>query len=69
MNTFIDNTSLKIGFMLASEGYDYAAIPASQSVNGLQAVLENKLPYCIPVYLWVRETTNINASKVEKPGL
>ncbi len=42
VNTFIDNTSLKIGLMLADEGYDYAAIPASQSVNGLQAVFSHK---------------------------
>lgn len=42
INTFIDNTSLKVGLMLANEGYNYAAIPASQSVNGLQGIFSHK---------------------------
>ncbi len=42
VNTFIDNTSLKIGLMLANEGFNYAAIPASQSVEGLQGIFSHK---------------------------
>lgn len=42
VNTFIDNLSLKVGLLLAGEGYNYAAIPASQSVNGLQGVFSHK---------------------------
>ncbi|MBR2453166.1 MAG: epoxyqueuosine reductase [Clostridia bacterium] len=42
VNTFIDNISLKVGLMLAKEGFDYAAIPASQSVNGLQGIFSHK---------------------------
>ena len=43
VNAFVDNLSLKIGLLLASEGFDYAAIPASQSVNGLQGIFSHKL--------------------------
>ncbi len=43
VNTFIDNLSLKVGLLLAEEGFDYAAIPASQSVNGLQGIFSHKL--------------------------
>ena len=42
VNAFIDNLSLKIGLILSEEGYNYAAIPASQSVNGLQGVFSHK---------------------------
>lgn len=42
VNTFIDNISFKIGLMLTNEGYNYAAIPASQSVNGLQGIFSHK---------------------------
>jgi len=42
VNTFIDNASLKVGLMLANEGYNYVAIPASQSVNGLQGIFSHK---------------------------
>ncbi len=43
VNTFIDNLSLKVGLLLSGEGYDYAAIPASQSVNGLQGIFSHKM--------------------------
>lgn len=42
VNAFIDNTALKVGLMLAREGYRYACIPASQSVNGLQGIFSHK---------------------------
>lgn len=34
VNTFIDNTSLKIGLKLQKSGYRYVCVPASQSVPG-----------------------------------
>lgn len=43
VNTLIDNASLKVGLMLQGEGYRYAAVPASQSVNGLQGIFSHKL--------------------------
>ncbi len=42
VNTFIDNTSLKVGLMLAREGFRYMCVPASQSVNGLQGIFSHK---------------------------
>lgn len=42
VNTFIDNTSLKVGLMLANAGFRYVCVPASQSVNGLQGVFSHK---------------------------
>ena len=42
INTFIDNTSLKVGLMLAREGFRYMCVPASQSVNGLQGIFSHK---------------------------
>ncbi|MBQ9756885.1 MAG: epoxyqueuosine reductase [Clostridia bacterium] len=42
VNTLIDNLALKAGLILAKEGFDYAAIPASQSVNGLQGIFSHK---------------------------
>lgn len=47
VNTLIDNLSLRTGIMLSKEGYDYAAIPASQSVNGLQGVFSHKYAACL----------------------
>lgn len=42
VNTLIDNLSLRCGIMLAKEGYKYAPIPASQSVNGLKGIYSHK---------------------------
>lgn len=42
VNTLIDNNSLKAGRILASAGYRYVPIPASQSVNGLQGIFSHK---------------------------
>lgn len=42
VNAYIDRLSLKCGLMLAAEGYGYAAIPASQSVNGMQGIYSHK---------------------------
>lgn len=42
INTLIDNNSLKVGIMLQNAGYNYVAIPASQSINGLQGVFSHK---------------------------
>lgn len=42
VNTLIDNLSLRTGLMLAQNGYRYAAVPASQSVNGMQGIFSHK---------------------------
>ncbi len=42
INTFIDNVSLRVGLMLSADGYNYAAVPASQSVEGLQGIFSHK---------------------------
>lgn len=42
VNALIDNLSLRCGLMLANEGYRYAAVPASQSVNGMQGIFSHK---------------------------
>jgi len=42
VNTFIDNVALKTGLLLAGAEYNYAAVPASQSVNGLQGIFSHK---------------------------
>ena len=42
VNTLIDNISLRCGILLAREGYRYAPIPASQSVNGMQGIYSHK---------------------------
>lgn len=42
VNTHLDNTSLKAGLMLSRAGYRYAAVPASQSVDGLRGVFSHK---------------------------
>ena len=46
VNAFIDNVSLKVGRMLAKSGYNYVAIPASQSVEGLQGIFSHKYAAC-----------------------
>ena len=42
VNTLIDNLSLRLGLMLQEEGYRFACVPASQSVNGLSGVYSHK---------------------------
>lgn len=42
VNAYIDRLSLKCGLILAAEGYKYAAVPASQSVNGMQGIYSHK---------------------------
>ncbi len=42
VNALIDNLALRCGLMLANEGFKYAAIPASQSVNGMQGIFSHK---------------------------
>lgn len=42
INALIDNLSLRTGLMLANKGYDYVAVPASQSVNGMQGIYSHK---------------------------
>lgn len=42
VNALIDNNSLKVGIMLQKMGYKYAAIPASQSIKGLQGKFSSK---------------------------
>ena len=42
VNTLIDNLSLRVGLMLDKEGYSYAPVAASQSVNGLQGIFSHK---------------------------
>ena len=46
VNAFIDNVSLKVGRMLAKEGFRYVPIPASQSVEGLQGIFSHKYAAC-----------------------
>lgn len=42
INALIDHLSLRVGRILAKEGYRYVPIPASQSVDGLQGVFSHK---------------------------
>lgn len=42
VNAYIDRLSLKCGLILAGGGYRYAAVPASQSVNGMQGIYSHK---------------------------
>ena len=42
INALIDHLSLRVGLMLAQNGYNYAAVPASQSVNGMQGIYSHK---------------------------
>ncbi len=42
VNALIDNISLRLGLMLAKEGFGYVPIAASQSVNGLQGIFSHK---------------------------
>ena len=42
VNALIDNLSLRCGLLLAKNGYNYAPVPASQSVNGLQGIFSHK---------------------------
>ncbi len=42
VNTLIDNLALRVGLMLDKEGYSYAPVAASQSVNGLQGIFSHK---------------------------
>lgn len=42
MNTYIDSVSLQLVMMLQEKGYMAAAIPASQSIEGLQALYSHK---------------------------
>lgn len=42
INALIDNLSLRVGLMLAKEGYNYTPVPASQSVNGMQGIYSHK---------------------------
>lgn len=42
VNTLIDNLALRTGLLLARNGYRYAAVPASQSVNGMQGIFSHK---------------------------
>lgn len=46
VNAFIDNVSLRVGRILAKEGYNYVAVPASQSVEGLQGIFSHKYAAC-----------------------
>ena len=43
VNALIDHVSLRCGLMLANNGYRYAPIPASQSVNGMQGIYSHKM--------------------------
>ena len=43
VNALIDHLSLRCGLMLAQNGYRYAPIPASQSVNGMQGIYSHKM--------------------------
>lgn len=42
INALIDHLSLRVGLMLAQNGYNYVAVPASQSVNGMQGIYSHK---------------------------
>lgn len=42
VNALIDRNSLECGFMLEHFGFKYAAVPASQSVNGMQGIYSHK---------------------------
>lgn len=42
VNALIDNLALRAGLMLGREGFSYAPIPASQSVNGMQGIFSHK---------------------------
>ena len=42
MNAYIDSVSLQLVMMLESQGYKAAAIPASQSIEGLKALYSHK---------------------------
>ncbi len=42
VNALIDHLSLRVGRILADEGYKYVPIPASQSVEGLQGIFSHK---------------------------
>lgn len=42
-NALIDHISLRCGLMLAENGYKYATVPASQSVNGMQGIYSHKM--------------------------
>lgn len=42
VNALIDRNSLECGFMLERFGFKYAAVPASQSVNGMQGIYSHK---------------------------
>lgn len=42
VNTLIDNLALRTGLLLAKNGFRYAPIPASQSVNGMQGIFSHK---------------------------
>ena len=42
VNALIDHLSLRVGRLLAKEGFKYVPIPASQSVNGLQGIFSHK---------------------------
>ena len=42
VNSYIDHLSLRVGRLLAMEGYRYVPIPASQSVEGLQGIFSHK---------------------------
>ena len=42
MNTYIDSVSLQLVMALAQKGYNAAAVPASQSVEGLKGIFSHK---------------------------
>ena len=42
MNTYIDSVSLQLVMALQEKGYNAAAVPASQSVEGLQGIFSHK---------------------------
>lgn len=42
VNALIDNLALRCGLILADNGYRYVAVPASQSVNGMQGIFSHK---------------------------
>ncbi len=42
INALIDHLSLRVGLMLEKKGYNYAPVPASQSVNGMQGIYSHK---------------------------
>lgn len=42
VNSYIDHLALRVGLLLQAEGYRYVAIPASQSVEGLQGIFSHK---------------------------